>query len=290
MSFVYEKPTLLPEALALLTANSGNYPILAGGTDLIVQWRSGMIDPPGLIDISALSELRTVTHEEFEVEIGTLATHGKIALDPVIRRHFPGLAEACATVGATQIQQRGTIGGNVMNASPAGDTLPPLVAYGARFLAQDLMGERWLPAGDFFTGYRTTQLKKLELLTKIRLVIPEPGETSRFLKVGTRRAQAISKVSMCVRCRSVHGGIASIVIVLGCVAPTVVRAPATEALLTGAMITEGLIHKARECLMDEIVPIDDVRSTADYRRFAAAGLLARFLRDLTRPTTIASIR
>ncbi len=115
MSFVYEKPTLLPEALALLTANSGNYPILAGGTDLIVQWRSGMIDPPGLIDISALSELRTVSHEEFEVEIGTLATHGKIALDPVIRRHFPGLAEACATVGATQIQQRGTIGGNVMN-------------------------------------------------------------------------------------------------------------------------------------------------------------------------------
>ncbi len=281
MTLAYEKPLTLPEALALLTASPGRYPVLAGGTDLIVQRQSGANAPEGFIDISAIPELRRIQESEYELKIGAMATHAQIAVHPVVRRHFTALAMACATIGAVQIQNRGTIGGNIMNASPAGDTLPALSVHGAEALAQDLTGERWIPYSGLFTGYRKTALRPQELLTAVRMIKPEPGELSRFFKVGTRRAQAISKVSLAVRCRAVHGGIASIAIALGCVAPTVVRAPATEALLAGAVITDGLIHKARECLMDELRPIDDIRSSAEYRRFAAAGLLARFLRELT---------
>lgn len=287
MTLTYEKPLTLPEALALLTASPGRYPVLAGGTDLIVQWQSGAIAPEGFVDISGIAEMRKIQESEYELQIGAMATHAQIAVHPLVRRHFPALAMACATIGAVQIQNRGTIGGNIMNASPAGDTLPALAVHGAEVLAQDLTGERWIPSSGLFTGYRRTVLKAQELLTAVRMIKPEPGEISRFFKVGTRQAQAISKVSLAVRCRSIHGGIGSIAIALGCVAPTVVRAPATEALLTGSVITDGLIHKARECLMDELKPIDDIRSSADYRRFAAAGLLARFLRELTVPSASA---
>jgi CO/xanthine dehydrogenase FAD-binding subunit len=276
--FRYEKPVSLAEAVGLKSMFS-DLSVLAGGTDLLVQWRSGLIDLPGVIDISALGELKGVTCAKDGIEIGALATHSEIAASEMVLNNIPVLAQACRTIGAVQIQNRGTIGGNIMNSSPAGDTLPVLLALDARLQAQDLKKTRWIAASDFFTGYRKTALKPNELLTKVK--IPKPGaeETSRFYKVGARRAQAISKVVMCVRGNISHGGIRDIAIALGSVAPTVVRAPGTEALLRGQAITPELIERARRSLGDEVHPIDDIRSTADYRRFVCGNLLARFLQE-----------
>ena len=277
MTFAWHKPASLVEAVALYGMNAGRVPILAGGTDLVVQWRSGAIDPPGFIDVSAVPELSAIEEDGDSVVIGAGATHSRIASNDLVREHLPVLAEACLSIGAAQIQNRGTIGGNIMNASPAGDTLPVAAACEARMCASSVKGDRWIPAGDFYTGYRKTALAPDEILTKVGFPKRDSKETARFFKVGTRRAQAISKVVMCVRARIRHGGIEWIKIAVGSVAPTVVRCPGTEILLAGKAIGPALVDMARQSIMDEVHPIDDVRSTSEYRRFVTGSLLARFL-------------
>ncbi len=280
MTFAYHKPASLPEALAFLTAKPTICPVLAGGTDLIVQWRTGAISPGGFIDISGLEELSDITFTGNHIEIGALATYSRIINDDKLAQILPALVCACQSVGGIQIQNMGTIGGNIMSASPAADMPPVLLAYESQFLAQNLKGERWISADQFFIAYRKTALDSDELLTKIRIKLPHPIEQTRFYKIGARRAQAISKVSMCISGVISHGGIEWIKIALGSVAPTVVRAHGTEVLLKGKVITAALVNAARKSLADEIHPINDIRSTSDYRRFAAAGLLARYLREV----------
>ncbi|MFH1830880.1 MAG: xanthine dehydrogenase family protein subunit M [Pseudomonadota bacterium] len=282
MTFEYHKPPTLPEALALIAAESTRFPILAGGTDIVAQWRIGAISPKGLIDISNLQELEAITITESHVEIGALVAHSRIVANEKIAQIFPALACACQSVGCAQIQNMGTIGGNIMNASPAADVPPVLMVYDTKLLAQNLKGERWVSADDFFKEYKKTALEPDELLTKIRIKIPDPSEQTRFYKIGARRAQTISKVCMCARALISHGGIEWAKIAVGSVAPTVVRTLGTEALLKGKAITTGLLEKARKSLADEVKPIDDIRSNADYRRFAAGGLLVRYLREATK--------
>jgi len=280
MSFDYHKPPTLGEAMGLLLMHKEKLSALAGGTDLIVQWRTGARGLGGVVDLSAIEELRGITVAPQAVEIGAMETHARIAANEGVRKHVPALASACLTIGGAQIQNRGTIGGNVMNASPAGDTLPVLIAHEAEFLVKNLEGERWVPAAKFFTGYRATAVEAGELLARIRIPKSDTKERAAYYKLGQRSAQAISKVSMCVRARIRHGGVEWIKIALGSVAATTIRASGTEALLTGQVLSSGLIERARESLFDELTPIDDVRSTAEYRRFAAAGLLVKFLRSV----------
>ncbi|MFH0800420.1 MAG: xanthine dehydrogenase family protein subunit M [Pseudomonadota bacterium] len=279
MNPAYEKAKSVAEAIALFSMNSGRHPILAGGTDIVVQWKSGLISPEGFVDISALDELKAIAEVGDSIEIGALASHSMIGSSKVVRRFAPALADACGTIGAVQIQNRGTIGGNIMNASPAGDTLPVLAALDAEILAQGLTAERWIGIRDFFTAYRKTALAPDEVLTRVRIPKMGKDEISRFYKIGTRRAQAISKVVMCVRGEILHGGIVRIAIGIGSVAPTVIRAPGTEALLKGQVITSATMDKARRSIEDEVHPIDDLRSTASYRRHICGVLLVRFLRE-----------
>lgn len=281
MNFIYERPASLPEAIALYSMHGGRYPILAGGTDLVVQWRSGATSPEGFIDVSALDELSIIGEKEDSIEIGALTTHAQIAASKIVAKHLPVLKIACKTIGAAQIQNRGTIGGNIMNASPAGDTLPVLAACDSELTVQGMKSVRTIPVIQFFTGYRKTSLAPDELLTHIKFPKMEKEEFAGFYKIGTRRAQAISKVVVCCRATIVHGGIKKIAIGIGSVAPTVVRAPGTEALLKGKAITKSLIDLARHSLEDEVHPIDDVRSTAAYRKFVCGSLIARFLEDAT---------
>ncbi len=280
MSFEYHKPPTLGEAMGLLVMYKGKFAALAGGTDLIVQRRTAARELLGVVDLSSIEELRGIALTPQAVEIGAMETHAAIAANEAVRKHLPALAEACLTIGGAQIQNRGTIGGNVMNASPAGDTLPVLLAHGAEFLIKNLEGERWVPADKFFTGYRKTAAEEGELLARIRIPKCDTKERAVYYKIGQRSAQAISKVSMCVRARIRHGGIEWIRIALGSVGPVPVRASGTEALLKGQVLSEGLIGRARESLADEIAPIDDLRSTAQYRKFAAGGLIVRFLRSV----------
>jgi CO/xanthine dehydrogenase FAD-binding subunit len=271
-------PRRLFEAYELLVAAPAR-PI-AGGTDVMVAITGelGPI-PDRMLDLSRLEELRGIFLDGGRLVLGASTTYAEIRRSALVREHLPALGEAAATIGAAQIQNRGTIGGNVANASPAGDTLPILLAADATVLVGGQRGEREIAAPDFFTGYRRTALAPDELILQLRFPLPA-GRALRFRKVGTRRAQAISKVVLALAWRDLGApGWSDVRVALGSVAPTPIRARATEAVLEGAQPTPQVADRAAETLARELDPIDDVRSTAAYRRTVAARVLHRLLRD-----------
>lgn len=274
-----EIPSRLSEAYALLA--SGGLTAIAGGTDLMVRI-TGEIGPlpERLMDVSRLDALEGISLESGSLVLGARTTYTEIRRSALCREHLPALVEAAATVGAAQIQNRGTLGGNIANASPAGDTLPVLLATDAEITAGSHRGERAIPAADFFTGYRQTALQPDELILRVRIPLPA-GRQTRFRKVGTRRAQAISKVVIAVGWRS-HGpaaGWSDVRVALGSVAATPIRASAAEAVMEGAHPSPQMADAAAEALAAELHPIDDVRSTAEYRTTVAARILHRIIRD-----------
>jgi CO/xanthine dehydrogenase FAD-binding subunit len=266
------------EALGLLADGDGLRPI-AGGTDLMVQITGELGPPPErVIDIWQLDELRGISLDDGVLTIGALATYAEIRTSDPVRATLPALAECAATIGAAQIQNRGTIGGNIVNASPAGDTLPVLLAADAQIVLQSTTGTRTVVASDFWPAYRQTARKPEELVTQVRIPLP-PGRQVRFRKVGTRRAQAISKVVMALAWREDGGVWRDVRVAIGSVAPTPVRARETERVLEGAAPRETTADHAANTITNEIHPIDDVRSTADYRRLVTARILHRMLRE-----------
>ena len=273
-------PRTLAEAYAVL-AEQPHRPV-AGGTDLLVQITGELGEPPDrVLDIWHLDELRGIRVESNALVLGALTTYAEIRRSPLIAEFLPAFAEAAATIGAAQIQNRGTIGGNVMNASPAGDMLPLLLACDAQLVAGTAAGERWIAAREFWTGYRRTALEPTELLLRISVPLAD-GRQLRYRKVGTRRAQAISKVVMALAWQADDAADAiwrNVHLALGSVAATPVRAPATEAILEGSPPTESIADRAASTLASEIEPIDDVRSSADYRRAVAARVLHRLVRE-----------
>ena len=252
---------------------------IAGGTDIMVAITGelGPI-PERMLDLSRIDALRGISLETDGLVLGARTTYTEIRRSAMCREHLPALVEAAATIGAAQIQNRGTIGGNIANASPAGDTLPILLAADATILVGGQRGEREVDAADFFLEYRKTALAPDELVLQVRFPLPG-GRKVRFRKVGTRRAQAISKVVMALAWRELGGGWSDVRVALGSVAATPIRARATEAVLEGARPTPEVADRAAETLAGELEPIDDVRSTADYRRTVSARILHRLLRD-----------
>ena len=241
---------------------------LAGCTDLYVALNFGTLRETRFLDLWRLDPLRRIERRGRALAIGALATYSDLIASPHVRKMLPMLAAAAREIGGVQIQNRGTIGGNVANASPAGDTLPVLAAADAVVVLQSARATRRVPFNEFYTGYRRTVRRDDELI--VGFEIPPVRGRQWFRKVGTRRAQAISKV---VVAGVVGDG--DVRVALGSVAPTVVRAVRTEAAIArGASVAE-----AQRVLTDEIAPIDDVRSTAEYRRRVAANLLARMLAD-----------
>jgi xanthine dehydrogenase small subunit len=283
---VAEPPIDLPghlfEAYELLaTAHAAGTPAMpiAGGTDVMVQITGELREPPArMLDLSRVDALRGIALDRGSLVLGARTTYTEIRRSALCREHLPALVEASATIGAAQIQNRGTIGGNVANASPAGDTLPILLATDASILVGGQRGEREIEARAFFTGYRQTALAPDELILQVRVPLPK-GRHVRFRKVGTRRAQAISKVVLALAWRDGDAGWSDVRVALGSVAATPIRAAATEAVLEGTLPTPENADRAAETLADEISPIDDVRSTAEYRRTVAARVLHRLLRE-----------
>ena len=246
---------------------------LAGCTDLYVALNFGTLKESSFLNLWSLDELRRIEVRGTVLSIGALCTYTQIIESRPVRACLPMLVAASKEIGGPQIQNRGTIGGNVANASPAGDTLPILAATDAMLLLKSAGGERRVPFNEFYTGYRRSVLRSNELIAAVE--IPAVKGRQWFRKVGTRAAQAISKVVMAGV--DPGRGIAPR-IAIGSVAPTVVRLPSTEAALaSGAPIVD-----AQRILLDEIAPIDDVRSTAEYRRRVAANLLADFWRKRAR--------
>jgi CO/xanthine dehydrogenase FAD-binding subunit len=243
---------------------------MAGCTDLYVSLNFGTLGSRRFLDLWGLRELGGIAVRGDVMTIGALSTFTDLIRSRDVNRRLPMLAAAAREVGGAQIQNRGTIGGNVANASPAGDTLPVLAAAEATIVLRSSAGSRRVPFGAFYTGYRLTVARPDELI--VALEIPVIRGRQWFRKVGTRAAQAISKVVMA----GVGGQRPRLA--LGSVAPTVVRLPATEA----ALAARASIEEAQAALASEIAPIDDVRSTADYRRRVAANLLARFVTQCLR--------
>jgi xanthine dehydrogenase small subunit len=261
------EPRSIAEALRMLRDEGPLVP-MAGCTDLYVSLNFGTLKDTRFLNLWPLNRLRRIERRGARLSIGALATYTDILGSPLVRAAVPMLAAAAREVGGIQIQNRGTIGGNVANASPAGDTLPVLAAADATVVLASATGTRTIPFASFYTGYRQSVMRPDELI--VALEIPRLPRAQWFRKVGTRAAQAISKVVMA----GVGGDQPRIAI--GSVAPTVIRLPRTEA----ALARRARAAEARRTLLDEIAPIDDVRSTADYRRRVAANLLAQCIADL----------
>ena len=269
-SLTLHEPRSLREALRMLR-DEGPLTPLAGCTDVFVQFNSGAQPARAFLDLSRLSALRRIRVDESRLVIGALATYADLIRSRLVRSRLPMLVAAAREVGGPQIQHRGTLGGNIANGSPAGDALPVLAAAEATLVLLTADGERRVPFTGFYTGYRASVLRSDEIIAAVE--VPAVEGTQWFRKVGTRAAQAISKVVMA----AVRSGAPRVA--LGSVAPTVVRLPRTEAALaSGAGIAE-----AQLVLTEEIHPIDDVRSTAAYRRRVAVNLLGRFWADTEPP-------
>jgi CO/xanthine dehydrogenase FAD-binding subunit len=240
---------------------------LAGCTDVYVGLNFGTLAARQFLDLWSLDDLRAIRVSEGRLSIGALATYTEIIRSALVRRRLPILAAAAGEIGGVQIQNRGTLGGNIANGSPAGDSLPVLAVAGATLVLASAAGERRVPFNSFYTGYRKSVLRPDELIAAVE--IPRVEGRQWFRKVGTRAAQAISKVVMAA-VRSDRPRLS-----LGSVAPTVVRLPQTEAALAGG----ADIADARRALDAEIRPIDDLRSTAEYRRRVSGNLLEQFWRE-----------
>jgi CO/xanthine dehydrogenase FAD-binding subunit len=276
-----QSPATLAEAYALLSERGRSIKVIAGGTDLMVLMNAHMLDAAEFLDIWRVNELRGITDEGDVLRVGALTTYTQLIWSELIGRHAPALIDASRTIGAIQIQNRGTIGGNIVNASPAGDSLPVLAAYDTTVEIGSERGTRQVAFNEFYTGYRSTVLKPDELVLAVRIPKLKDGERDFFWKVGTRRAQAISKTVLAAKVKMRGHAIEAISIGVGSVAPTVIRAPQTERLLAGATLSPALVDQARRLIAQEVAPITDLRSTEHYRRTVTGNVLARFLRRLS---------
>jgi len=257
------QPRSLADALRMLRDEDSLIP-LAGCTDLYVSLNFGTLPGRRFLDLSRLVDLRGIRPRGECLSIGALTTFTEIRRSPIVRARLPMLVEAAAQIGAAQVQNRATIGGNIANASPAGDSLPVLAVVDANVVLRSADGERRVPFARFFTGYRQSLRRRDELIVAVE--VPPIAGTQWFRKVGTRAAQSIAKVVMA----AVRGP--RVRVAFGSVAPTVVRVPNTEELLSSG----GSLADAQQMLNAEIAPIDDLRSTAAYRLRVASNLLAAF--------------
>jgi CO/xanthine dehydrogenase FAD-binding subunit len=279
-SYDLRVPVSLSETLALLAREPGVWKPFAGGTDLMVLLEAGKLPHKRLLSLSKLDDLRGIEVAADFVILGAMATYAEIQKHPVLQAEFPLLCAAARETGSVAVQNRGTLGGNIVNASPAADSPPALLVYDAEIELVSQRGARWLAYHSFHTGYKKMQIAGDELLRAVRLPRREKSWRQYYRKVGTRRAQAISKVCFAGAALVEGGAIRDIRIALGSVAPLVTRVLKTENTLRGNAITPLLITTARETLAREIVPIDDIRSTSRYRLRVAQNLLEEFLSQL----------
>ena len=278
------RPTSLLDALARLAARPELLPV-AGGTDIMVELADGRARLRPMLDLGGLDELRDIEIRHDELVIGALVTYEELRHSALVHSALPVLAEVAAVFGAVAIRNRGTIGGNCVTASPAADLLPVLLVTDARLEIAGPGGPRLIPAAEFWTGYRETALEPGELLAAVHIPLV-PDRQVRFRKIGTRRALAIAKVLVAVAWRPDDGSDGQgawhdVRVALGSVAARPIRAPRTEATLEGLVPDAALAQAAARTVMDEINPIDDVRSTAAYRRAVTGRVLRRMLVDAT---------
>jgi xanthine dehydrogenase iron-sulfur cluster and FAD-binding subunit A len=285
----YYQPQSLDEALALLDAHAGQARVVAGGTDVIVELSRGINPTQAMIDITAIPGLRSLRLDGDVITLGALSTHNDVVRSALCRERALPLAQACWEVGAPQIRNRGTVAGNLVTASPANDTITPLIALDAEVTLCKQGAARRMPLRDFYLGVRRTALAPNELLTEIRLPALGANQRGRFVKLGLRAAQAISVIDFAIVLTFDGQVVSGARIALGSLAPTIVRALAAEAYLPGQSLTQDVCHQASGLVCEAARPIDDVRSSAAYRLATLRNLVAQTLIDLShgdRPSSL----
>lgn len=281
-AYELKTPATLKEALHLLARSPGEWKPFAGGTDLMVLLEAGKLAHRKFFSIWHLEDLRGIEETPEHITLGALTTYAELQSNATMQREFPMLCQAASETGAIAIQNRGTIGGNIANGSPAADSPPALIVYDAELELISESGTRSVPYEGFHSGYKQMQMRADELISRIRLPRVREGRPWKqyYRKVGTRRAQAISKVCFAAAARLDSGSIEDVRIALGSVAPTVLSCKKTESILRGRAVDVETISAARLELSTEIAPIDDMRSTADYRLQVSLNLLEDFLLSL----------
>jgi CO/xanthine dehydrogenase FAD-binding subunit len=273
-------PDSLSETLRLISREPGIWRPIAGGTDIMVLFEAGKLPYRKLLSLSRIPELRGFTASESHVTLGALTTYTDIQRNEIMRREFPLLVKAASWTGAIATQNRGTLAGNIANASPAADSSPALLVYDAEIQMISERGPRWVNYWEFHTGYKTTVIHPDEIIGYISLPRTASACVHYLRKVGTRGAQAISKVALAGLAKMNAGTVEHIRIALGSVAPVPFLCVETEGVLAGRRLDHSVIQEAKEKIADETAPIDDIRSTAGYRRRVTINLLEEFLESL----------
>jgi CO/xanthine dehydrogenase FAD-binding subunit len=278
--FALTAPPTLAEVLTQLAENPGRHTPIAGGTELMVALAAGRLQQKSLLSINHLTELRFIHITPDAIHIGANTTFTDIRRNPTIAQALPLLIQSASWTGSIANQNRATLGGNICNASPAADTPPALLAYDATLTLISINGTRTMPYRDFHLAYKKTALAPDELLHSITVSRNWKGYKSYIRKVGTRNAQAISKVAIAALARTHNGLIADIRIGAASLRETPARLTATERCLLSQPVTPATLAAARAAVLSETLPIDDIRSTAKYRAAVAANLLEEFLHTL----------
>jgi len=278
-------PGTLEAVVDLLASQPGQWAPIAGGTDVMVLYAAGKLAQQKFVSLWDLPELRRIEVTLEEVQIGAACTYSDLRRHEIIAREFPLLAEAASWTGGIANQNRGTLGGNIANASPAADSLPALLAYEARLELYSKRGLRRLPYTEFHFGYKKHALAPDELIRSICLSRKTVGYVSHCRKVGARNAQAISKVCVAALAKISGGMIEDVRIAMGSVAPVPLRLKETERMLLGKKAEPALVDQALRTVAEQIKPIDDIRSTARYREAVAANLVGEFVERLCAETS-----
>jgi CO/xanthine dehydrogenase FAD-binding subunit len=276
-AFGYVAAKDVEHAVALLGEHGAKAKILAGGTDLLVELKHAAHNPEIIVDISRLSELKTIAVADDGLHIGALATHGDLMSSPIIRDMFPALVDAAHSIGAVQTRNLGTLGGNLVTCVPSMDSGPALIALEALVTVASSAGRRQMPLGELFVGPRKTSLKPGDLLVDIVIPKENLGKPAAFEKFGLRKGQALALVNVGAAFFIDKGNFLGPRIALGAVAPTVIRAPKAEAYLEGRKISAEAMTEAGRIAATEAKPISDFRASADYRRDLVAVLVKRAL-------------
>lgn len=276
----YIQPRTINETVDLLAQYGADARVINGGTDLLIEIERKIRSPRVLIDVSRVPGLDTIREEGDFIKLGPSVTHNQVVGSELLRQRAYPLVRACWEVGAPQIRNRGTIAGNLITASPANDTIVPLWAIGADVKLKSARGERIVPFSNFFKGVRKTALEPDEMLVEVRFQKMSPKDRGTFIKLGLRRAQAISVISAAVVLEFEDMEISNAWIALGAVAPTIITTGQAEQALVGQVLHDAVIQEAAELAAQEAKPIDDIRGTADYRREMVRVCVTRAMRAI----------
>jgi len=278
----YFAPQKIEEALEILSGYGKEIKVIAGGTDLLIQYYDRLYEVNGWLDLKNLKELKIIEINKNHMTIGAMVTHAQLEKSAEIKKYFPVLSQAAADIGSPQIRNRGTIGGNIVNASPAGDLLAPLMAYKAKFKLLSGKDETLVPAENFFIGPKKTILRPDQLLAQIILPLPRKDTYGIWIKIGKRKALIIATITLAliVEMSEDNKTVKDVRTCLGSVAPTPIEIKEIREKMIGKKFNQLDFNQLGQIVEDKISPIDDIRGTREYRKDVAKEIMINALEEI----------